>query len=86
MSQCRSCGTSVLWCRTTNGRNMPVDALAHEDGNVFVTWGQDDLAGVRLATVLTGDVLVARRLESPELMHRPHFATCPDADKHRRKK
>lgn len=77
---CDSCGARVLWTLTRTGRSMPVDELPHADGNV-VLW-QDGGKGPLIAHVLSKgddvDVLTAR--------HKSHFATCPQAAKHRRKK
>lgn len=86
MSRCRSCGASIVWARTTNGKLMPVDAVAHDEGNVLLTWGDEEGVPTRFASVLTGTALETQRGASPEFMHRSHFATCVDANKHRRRK
>jgi hypothetical protein len=56
--KCRSCGAEIVWLKTINGKNMPVDAETFEDGD---------------------------ELFEPK-RHTSHFATCPDAEKFRRKK
>jgi len=55
-ANCRSCGASIFWFRTSKDKAMPVDAE---------TVGADD-ATLDLSK------------------HRSHFATCPNAAKHRK--
>jgi hypothetical protein len=73
-SACRSCGASIIWAKTANGGLMPVDVTSVEGGNV-------DLDRVRTgfarATVVASDAGVFRYVS--------HFATCPDAAKHRKR-
>ena len=54
--RCRSCNAPIIWFKTAEGRNMPVDA----------------------DTVEAGDT------EMDLTRHKSHFATCPNADKHRK--
>ncbi len=61
MPQCRSCGAEILWVKTTNGKDMPVDAKPER---LMVAYAN----GYHL-----------------EDCYRSHFATCPNADQHRRK-
>jgi hypothetical protein len=62
----------VTWVRTTTGASMPVDAMPTITGNLELRQG--------IAHVVGADPdLGARRYTS-------HFATCPHADEHRRKK
>lgn len=78
-ARCKSCGASIIWCTTTSGKQMPVDAETNAEGNVWV------------ATDLTARVLSRREIEraftpqerAEELRH-SHFATCKDAAKFRR--
>jgi hypothetical protein len=54
--RCRTCNAQIIWFKTAEGRNMPVDA----------------------GTVEAGD-------EELDLKrHKSHFATCPQAAKHRK--
>jgi hypothetical protein len=58
----------VIWCHTSTGRRMPMDA--EPNGGAYR---------------LTGEAVVYAHHEGPhEGGHGSHFATCPDADKHRR--
>lgn len=33
MSECRSCGAEIVWMKTKNGRNIPVDPETATKGN-----------------------------------------------------
>lgn len=82
MSTCRSCGAPIIWATVAKtGKRMPLDAtpnpdsgnvLLHPDGTCRVVTNQS----IRLAV---DDV------EAAGTWHTTHFATCPDADKHRRR-
>lgn len=80
---CRSCDAPVVWVETEatakkGGRRMPLDAdptdtrkaLVVENGNIVYT-GQT-----------TGDhTPIVRYVKNGR--HRSHFATCPNASRHR---
>lgn len=79
MSQCRSCGFEIIWVRTERGRRMPLNAEPtekHDQSGVFVLRERDDPQGP-LAISAWG-------LEGTEPHYISHFATCPNADDHRR--
>lgn len=65
---CRSCDAEILWRRTAAGQRIPIDALPDPQGNVEIL---DSIE----AKVHGGPV---------DGGHLSHFATCPDAAKHRR--
>lgn len=65
---CRSCGRPLIWGVTMQGRRMPVDAKPQGKRIVLEPAIKDDLPP--LATVV--DVYVS------------HFATCPNAEQHRK--
>jgi hypothetical protein len=65
MGACRSCGATVVWAKTRNGKSMPLDQVDPNTGNVRIV---DGVAHVGM----TGH-------------HVSHFATCPAADKWRKK-
>lgn len=94
MSVCSSCRRPILWCVTEGGKRMPIDPEPHSEGNVVKTGRTEMVPGqyrpVDVVRVLTkadrslfdqpddeGDVAGARFM--------PHFATCPNADRHRRR-
>lgn len=73
MPACSSCGAEIEWVTMRDsGKRMPVDA---KPASFVVLVASDG------SPVVSGDgakgVVVTGRLS--------HFATCPDADKHRRK-
>ena len=80
MARCKSCGAEINWVTTFSGKKMPVDAqelwFAADGGkDVFVTSG--------------GAVIHGTRVESGRadgrIGHISHFATCPNANLHRRR-
>jgi hypothetical protein len=83
MSTCGSCGARIRWATTVNGRRMPVDDDPVPDGNLVLS---DPAPGAYAPAVsqyvepdqptLFGDH------DAPRFVS--HFATCPDANKHRR--
>lgn len=77
MSACRSCGAEVAWAHTGE-KWMPVDATPSASGNVLLTGGNPPRA-----EVLAGEDLADARATQTRL-YRSHFATCPNAAKHRK--
>ena len=75
-TKCSSCGASIIWCKTESGKAMPLDAEPVPDGNI-----QLDSQG-QATYMKKGD---------DERWHnvvrfKSHFATCPNAATHRKKK
>lgn len=69
-ARCRSCGALIVWAKSAKtGKPMPLD---HDR----VT------SGVRFQADAQG---IARLRAGVEPGHASHFATCPDAARHRRK-
>jgi len=58
MSVCSSCGATITWLLTGNGKAMPVDGAVHTPG--------------------PGNALFDAKV------HVSHFATCPNANQHRK--
>lgn len=81
MSACRSCGAAILWARTKNGKAMPLDAEPTPEGNVVLTG--------EVVPSARGAVPICEVLAGPDLfgapLRMPHHATCPQADKWRRR-
>lgn len=77
MNTCRSCDASIVWADTSSGSRMPVDAEPVPDGNLVLTYPSP---GRALALVVDPAQLL---LDDPP-RYRSHFATCPNADQHRR--
>jgi hypothetical protein len=80
MSDCRSCGAEIIWITThPGGRSMPLDPKPHPEGNVLVD--MDARRGVVLS-VKSRQVVLEETPDEP--LYRSHFATCPNAESHRR--
>jgi hypothetical protein len=83
VSACRSCGATIRWATTVNGKRIPVDDEPVPDGNLVLS---DPTPG---AYAPTAAQYVAP--EQPSLFPEPdpprfrsHYATCPDADRWRK--
>lgn len=89
---CKSCRAPVFFAiNETSGKREPIDLEAREDGNIEVVG--------KTRRVLDDDSVdetpVVRHLKKGEVDTLPgfdipdryvsHFATCPDADRHRRR-
>lgn len=70
---CRTCGAAVLWAIMPSGKRMPFDPIQVDHGaNRYV---------------IDGDPPQARPIpvQNPDPGYVSHFATCPDAERHRRR-
>ena len=73
ISTCRSCGAPIRWIWTTGGKNMPCDAQ-----EIHYSLGGREV-------FVTADGKVERGTRGGERTgYISHFATCPQADQHRR--
>lgn len=70
MNRCTSCGAKVIWAKTAKGKSMPLDATPTADGNLVLVNGVARIPEI-------GD-------DQPFLAYKSHFATCPNADEHRK--
>lgn len=78
MSTCKSCGAEIIWrYNETSGRKMPIDAEPSEDGNIML-----HADGLAAHVVPRGTIAEVQSLGIG--LHRSHFASCPQADAHRR--
>ncbi len=83
MSKCRSCGAEIIWVKLKSGKSHPCNPgywRYKEDG------GNDRLI-TSDGRVVAGTIIIH---PEPKEMGLPkgmvsHFATCPNADKHRRR-
>ena len=86
MTTCRSCSAPILWAVTIAGRIMPLDAEPNPDGNVVPTGKR---GRTRAGSAIEVRVEAARQqtldVDDPIVRYMPHHATCPDADKWRRR-
>lgn len=81
MSKCRSCGKEIIWIKMTSGKSMPCDSekisftLAHPSD-------KDALVLVEPSGKITKGHFDPN---GEKIGYTSHFATCPNADKHRKK-
>lgn len=74
--KCKSCGAPVIWCVTTTGGKMPVDAQPAEGGNLEV---KETPSGAACTNVKKDE-------RAGKQLHKSHFVTCPSASQHRKGK
>lgn len=79
---CRSCGKRILWVRTKAGKNMPCNP---ELVTYVSRYGAKDKIVTPNGEVLSGEVVSAGTLNSTGIGYISHFATCPNADRYRKK-
>ena len=76
MARCRSCSAPIRWARTEHGKRIPLDAEPYagdDPRGLFVL-----REGGELALAVPAGAL------EDEPRYRSHFATCPNAEEHRR--
>lgn len=78
MSVCKSCGASIIWARTPAGRTIPIDREPSDDGNVRLSY-----EGHKANALVVGKSDDLFSIGEPR--HQSHFATCPNADAHRKR-
>ena len=76
---CTSCGALILWAMTLAGKRMPVDAISDDAGNLRLVQEAGQLVARITPPTQTTSLFDA------EPRYRSHFATCPNADAHRRR-
>lgn len=78
MNVCRSCNAPIFWStHPGTGKPNPIDDEAVPDGNIRL----DLEAGTYV--VLAGSMLQEARARG-EILHKSHFATCPNSKTHRK--
>lgn len=80
VSQCRSCGARIIFIRMKSGKSMPVNPA-------FVNY-KNNPGGKDRIVLPSGDVIAcdanASAEEADGYGYVSHFATCPNAGKHRK--
>lgn len=83
MGRCRSCGQLVVWIRTRGGKNMPCDPQ-------MLTYRQSATGKERIVTtagdVVSAEVVESGAADSTGIGYISHFATCPNAARHRKRR
>lgn len=81
MSRCRSCGAEIRWIKTFSGKQMPVDA---EPVRFFPDGEGRDMFVMKHGAVVSG-TRAGIDDDHTYVGFISHFATCPNADKHRKR-
>lgn len=76
MSNCKSCHAKVFWARTDSGKTMPVDPPGRHPEPNIKSWRNAE-GELRTGTEPPRGADVR--------MTTSHYATCPDADKWRKR-
>lgn len=84
LAKCRSCKAPIIWATTANDKKMPLDLLPVEPerdagGAVAISGLQVIERQGRCRAATIADVPGAD-------LYRSHFATCPNAGEHRRRR
>lgn len=81
---CDSCGAPLWFCWTKDGRQMPVNATPpgdDQEGNVICLMAR---SGNGMVVIPLSAVSDEYREFAAKHARTSHFATCPQADKHRK--
>jgi hypothetical protein len=78
-NRCSSCGAPIVWAMTPKGKRMPVNAAEDPAGNLWLTVRHGGGFLAFAATDTTDEPGDCSR-------HTSHFATCPNAPRHRKAK
>jgi hypothetical protein len=81
IDHCRSCGAEIIWAVAERSlRSIPVDVAPLKGGNIRLIPREDRPPMARSLTV------EQRSRTSQGDLRQAHFASCPNADKHRQGK
>lgn len=82
MGKCKGCGAEIIWIMSPSGKLIPCDPEQ-------VTYWQKTKANGKIVTP-NGEVISCEFYGDPQsatgIGYVPHWATCPNADKFRRRK
>lgn len=78
MAVCNSCHAQIWWALTAEGKSMPINQQPDPDGTVST-----DQSGI--VEIITDPVEKERLRRRGRKFYTAHFATCPEADQHRRR-
>lgn len=84
MAICRSCGAEIIWIKMKgSGKAMPCDAR-----KISFDLLLPGAKGEGVMTLVEPEGVIARGIFNPggeKIGYLSHFATCPNANQHRRK-
>jgi hypothetical protein len=95
--RCRSCHAEIWFGLTAKGKRMPIDPQPCEEGNVILDVVERALTTLATMDDPAARALTERQPPPVRTLHkgeaidpdvpryRSHFATCPNAERHRRK-
>jgi len=81
--KCRSCGAQIIWIKTKAGKNMPCNAKL-----VSFRYPKEGEKGTQRIVLAHGEVVSVIEEDSDKADGQgyiSHFASCPNANKHRRR-
>jgi len=81
--ECRSCKALIVWAKSARGSNMPMDVSPDPKGDFFLFRKEDRIEAVHYAERSTRAEAARNRGDKK---YTCHFATCPNASKHRAQK
>lgn len=84
MSRCRSCNAEIKWIKMESGKSMPVDASGISYSETF----HPGAKGNNVLTLVTERGTIVRTVFDPagdKIGYMSHFATCPNANQHRKR-
>lgn len=79
MAKCKACGADIIWIKTKNGKPMPCDSQKIPYRNTFPKGS---------LTLVCPDGRIAKGefdITSDTFGYQSHFATCPAADRYRKR-
>lgn len=82
VATCRACGAPIRWIRTTAGKSMPCDAKPRP---YYPQPGAKSKLVTPEGSVVSGEI-ADRPNEATEIGYVPHWSTCTNPDKFRRKR
>jgi hypothetical protein len=83
MATCRSCDAHVVWAKTLDGRNIPLDAEPMGGWDAPRVFPDGNLRPVLSDRRINGHLTV-EYVTPGEGKYRTHFSSCPDANEWRR--
>lgn len=76
-TKCGSCGAEIIWSITQTNKRMPVNATPTQHGNIYLVHRGDSTPPLAVHAKFSRPVGEVPKYKS-------HFATCPNASKHRK--
>lgn len=73
LAECDSCKAKIIWAKTVTGSRIPIDPEPVAGGKFWLVKGTSDVP----FAINAGDHAEPARFDT-------HFATCPNADAHRK--